>query len=76
MEYPIYRKYSNAKSYFKVENEREFIQLQIIGKRVLKQLVHAKQYPELLFIQSLIEMNVPHIILSDKDEFDEIETQQ
>ena len=73
MEYPLYRKYSNAKSYFKVENEREFTQLQQIGKRIMKQVVCAKQYPEMLFIRSLIEMSEPHIILSSKEEFDELE---
>ncbi len=76
MEYPVYRKYSNAKSYFKVENEREFIQLQLIGKRVMKQVVHAKQYPEMLLVQSLIHMDEPHIVLSSKEEFDSIDSRQ
>ena len=72
MEYPLYRKYSNERSYFKVESNREFIQLQRIGKRVLEQRVIAKQYPELLLIRSLISMEEPHIISSDQLEFDSI----
>ena len=70
MEYPLYRKYSNERSYFKVESDREFIQLQRIGKRVLEQRIVAKRYPELLLIRSLISMEEPHIILSNQSEFE------
>ena len=34
MKFPLYRKYSNNKSYFKVLNEIEFEELKFIGQKI------------------------------------------
>ncbi len=52
--FPVYRKYKNNKSYFKIMHPNLFEEIQIIGsKKVIKQ-IEAKLYPEVLFVQDLV----------------------
>jgi hypothetical protein len=52
--FPVYRKYKNNKSYFKIIQANLFEEIQLIGsKKVLKQ-TEAKQYPEMVFIRDLV----------------------
>jgi hypothetical protein len=52
--FPVYRKYKNNKSYFKIINPRLFEEIQVIGsKKIIKQ-TEAKQFPEMVFIHDLI----------------------
>lgn len=52
--FPVYRKYKNNKSYFKIINPRLFEEVQIIGsKKVIKQ-IPANLYPEMTFIRDLV----------------------
>ena len=52
--YPIYRKLSNDKSFYKISSDRIFEEIQRIGSRKVHYFHEAKQYPEILFIQDLI----------------------
>jgi len=52
--FPVYRKYKNNKSYFKIIHARLFEEIQIIGsKKVVKQ-TEAKLFPEVLFVKDLV----------------------
>jgi hypothetical protein len=52
--FPVYRKYKNSKSYFKIIHPRLFEEIQVIGsKKVIKQ-IEAKLFPEVLFIKDLV----------------------
>lgn len=52
--FPVYRKYKNGKSYFKIINSKLFEEIQIIGsKRIIKQ-IEATQFPEMSFVHDLI----------------------
>ncbi|PBQ31695.1 hypothetical protein CNR22_07905 [Sphingobacteriaceae bacterium] len=54
MHFPVYRKYKNNKSYFKIIHSRLFEEIQIIGsKKIIKQ-TEAKLFPEVLFIQDML----------------------
>lgn len=54
IKFPVYRKYKNNKSYFKILNFKLFEEVQIIGsKKIIKQ-TEALQFPEMLFIKDLI----------------------
>jgi hypothetical protein len=57
IEYPIYRKLSNNRSFYKIVDSKIFEEIQIIGKKRIHKLFLAKKYPELLFIQDLIALN-------------------
>lgn len=52
--FPLYRRYKNSRSYFKIINPTLFEEIQMIGsKKVIKQ-TEAKLFPEKLFIHDLI----------------------
>ena len=52
--FPVFRKYKNNKSYFKILSFKLFEEIQIIGsKKIIKQ-TEAIQFPEMLFIKDLI----------------------
>jgi hypothetical protein len=52
--FPVYRKYKNNKSYFKIIQPKIFEEIQIIGSKKIIKEVEAKQFPEMLFISDLI----------------------
>lgn len=70
MSFPIYRKYSNNKVFFKILSETEFVEITLINNKVLKQNITAKTYAERLTISDLIEMNNEHILESNTSEFE------
>jgi hypothetical protein len=52
--FPVYRKYKNNKSYFKIIHSRLFEEIQLIGsKKIIKQ-TEAKLFPEMNFIKDLL----------------------
>lgn len=54
MNFPVYRKYKNNKSYFKIINPQLFEEIQIIGsKKIIKQ-TEATLFPEKNFINDLL----------------------
>ncbi len=54
MNFPVYRKYKNDKSYFKIINPGLFEEIQLIGaKKIIKQ-TEAKLFPEKNFINDLL----------------------
>jgi hypothetical protein len=52
--FPVYRKYKNNKSYFKIIQPKLFEEIQLIGSKKIIKEVEAKQFPEMLFINDLI----------------------
>lgn len=57
MKYPVYRKYSNNKSYFKVLDENHFEEIQILGSRYLLYSFEAKILPDRNLMHDMIEMS-------------------
>ncbi|MEZ4938229.1 MAG: hypothetical protein R2799_11615 [Crocinitomicaceae bacterium] len=55
MVYPVYRKNSIGNSVYKIETDTKFIEKQRIGSNILIHEVEAKQYPEMLLINEMIE---------------------
>ncbi|MBA3664841.1 MAG: hypothetical protein H0W61_11630 [Bacteroidetes bacterium] len=52
--FPVYRKYKNNKSYFKIIHPRLFEEIQIIGSKKLVREVNALQLPEMNFVHDLV----------------------
>jgi hypothetical protein len=67
--FPVFRKYSNNLSFFKITSEKSFIEIQKIGNKKLVHHVDASTYPELNFINDLINCNFKEIKPSDESEF-------
>ena len=54
IKFPVYRRYKNNKSYFKIINPRLFEEIQLVGSKRIIRHTTAKQFPELNFIRDLI----------------------
>lgn len=54
--FPIYRKYINNKSYFKVFDSESFEEIQVLGSNYWIYEFKAKILPDRYFIKDLIEM--------------------
>lgn len=54
MNFPVYRKYKNGRSYFRILNETEFEELRPAGNRVFLSHIRADKWPERQFINDLL----------------------
>jgi len=52
--FPVYRKYKNSKSYFKIISRTEFEEVQIIGSKKSINSIIATQLPEMNLIHDLV----------------------
>ena len=73
-DFPQYRKLTNEKSFYKIVDDRHFIEKQLIGKQVFIIEIEAKQYPEILRIQDMINC-VEGFLLSVEEDFESIGTE-
>lgn len=71
-EFPLYRKYCNAQTYFKVESSKVLIERQILGNKYFENKIVASQYPEMLKIQDLIKLADAAYCASSKEEYESI----
>jgi hypothetical protein len=66
--FPVYRRYGNAKNFFKIISEKQFEEIQLVGtKKVVKKTV-AERLPEIVFIRDLVEGRVGVEITEDEYE--------
>jgi hypothetical protein len=54
MDFPVYRKYKNNKSYFKIIHPRLFEEIQVIGSKKIVKQTEAKLFPEVTFVRDLL----------------------
>lgn len=54
IQFPVYRKYKNNKSYFKIINPQHFEQVQIVGAKKFISQTEAKLFPEMSFVRDLL----------------------
>lgn len=71
MDFPQYRKRFDNKSFYKVTSFTTFEEVQLVGKRFLIHLVHAKKYFEQLQIQDMLASEIEMYQLSEESEFEE-----
>ncbi|MFT6246565.1 MAG: hypothetical protein ACJA0U_003637 [Salibacteraceae bacterium] len=71
-DFPQYRKISNDKVFFRINNNRQFDEIQIIGSKARFHTVDAVQYPEILRIQDLLLYEVEGFIPSNEKEFNDL----
>jgi hypothetical protein len=53
--FPIYRKLSNQKAFYKINSQVHFEELKLMGTKVFYHRIEAIQYPEKLRILDMIE---------------------
>ena len=55
MDFPQYRKLSNDRSFYRINSNDSFDELQIMGQRVFLHRIQAEKYPEKLRIMEMLE---------------------
>lgn len=68
-EFPIYRKYKSNTSYFKIESNSMFTEIQRIGNTQLTHHIEAKILPDFQRIQDMIHLHDGHWVESSEQEF-------
>ena len=71
MDFPQYRKRFDNKSFYKVTSFTTFEEVQLVGKRFLIHVVHAKKYFEQLQIQDMLSAEMEMYQMSIESEFEE-----
>jgi hypothetical protein len=54
IQFPVYRKYKNGKSYFKIISRNEFEEIQIVGEKRIINIIKANQLPEMNHVHDLV----------------------
>ena len=54
--FPVYRKYKGVNTWFKILGADEFIEVKQIGDTLVFHHIHAKKYPEKLFIIDMLNL--------------------
>ncbi len=54
IQFPVYRKYKNNTTFFKITSRDRFEEIQIIGSRVRLNIITATQFPEMNQIFDLV----------------------
>jgi hypothetical protein len=70
-DFPQYRKLPNDKAFYRINSNRDFDEVQILGSKVLRYHHEAKQYPEILRIMSMLDCEDP-FVQSDVNEFERL----
>lgn len=58
-DYPIYRKLSNQKSFYRIVSSTEFEEIQCIGSARIQTIYKAEKYPEMLRVKDMISCRRP-----------------
>jgi hypothetical protein len=67
--FPIYRKSIDLKNYYKILNQKEFIQLKIIGTKIRKYHYIVDKYPEIIMLKEMIDCENEFYAISQEIEF-------
>ena len=70
--YPLYRKYSNNKSLFKINSPTQFEEIQILGAKKVFHSFTAKILPDRNFIHDLIFDYEKHWVLCNQQEYEDL----
>ena len=70
-EFPQYRKLKNDTSFYRIEDESHFTEIQLIGNKAFELNINAVQFPEKLKIKDMLYCEDPYIKI-EQYEFDQI----
>ncbi len=73
--FPLFRRYSDLNTWFKIISVDEFIEVKRIGKYFTITSFKAKIHPERMFILDLINCEVDTIVKTTETEFDQLRKQ-
>lgn len=65
--FPVFRKLENFDRYYKIIDERTFVELYKQSGVWKEQLIKAEQYPEILRIQDMIACNFQYVEMTSSE---------
>jgi hypothetical protein len=68
-DFPQFRKLSNDKVFYKIVNNSEFHEIQVVGKFAQLYIIEADQYPEILKIQDMLNYTIKGFVPSSIEEY-------
>jgi hypothetical protein len=71
IDFPLYRKFSDNKTFYKIHSPKNFLEIKLMGKYYFKNEIEAKRFPEILLIDDMIKLEVGAWIAIDESEFEE-----
>ena len=72
IDYPIFRKYDNNRSFFKVVSPTQFIEIQVMGSTYFRYEMNAKILPDFHLINDMISKHNGHWISCTEIEFTKV----
>ncbi|MCB0819120.1 MAG: hypothetical protein KDC13_00750 [Bacteroidetes bacterium] len=72
MNFPLYRKYSDGNTIFRIESINSFTEYKKTGKYLLEHKIVCELYPEKLFLNDLIHLNHENVIEITEENFNTI----
>ena len=75
MDFPQYRKRFDNKSYYKIINEREMQEVQLIGEKKFHYHIHADKYFEVLRIQEILDQENELYVGISREEYEQLADQ-
>jgi len=70
MKFPVFRKYSNNKSFFRIDSMDTFLEIKLTGSKKEEHGFEAKIHPDRVFIQDMIAMTNGYWEESTEEEFE------
>ncbi len=70
--YPLYRKYANNSSYFKVVSPEKFEEIQVLGNKKSIHIIEAKILPDRNYINDLTYNYKNHWVICLEKEYEEL----
>jgi len=68
--FPQYRKLSNERSYYKIENASTLLEIQRTGQRWTEYTLNVRILPERNLIMDLLEINGDQYVIIDENDFE------
>lgn len=68
-DFPQYRKFSNEKVFYKIIDDRNFEEIQLIGIKAVVHKIEASKYPEILRIKEMLSNKINGIVPSNEEEY-------
>jgi hypothetical protein len=72
--FPTYRKYKNNKRFYKIINNKEFEEIQLIGSKIIIHHHIATQLPEFNLINDLISCHEGNALVISEEEYEEMKS--
>lgn len=71
MSFPFYRKHNSGKNYYIIHSEQDFVELQVVGNRIIEHRINIRTYFDKTMLQDMIQCTPPYFEC-DKEEIDAI----